>query len=238
VALAAGAAYYWVRQQMVLPGPLEKPLTLVIPKGVGSRDIGHLLEARGVIKSSLLFRGALRLESTGKPLRAGEYEFPARVSVADAVALLQSGKTVLRRFTVPEGLTVAEILAIVKGLDGASGSVTSTPPEGSLLPQTYFYSYGDSRDAIVQRMRQAMAETLDELWPGRQDGLPFATKEAALTLASIVEKETGIAEERPRVAAVFINRLRRGMRLESDPTVVYGITHGLPAGPIAIPGLV
>jgi len=167
-----------------------------------------------------------------------------------------------RKLTVPEGLTVMEILALVRAADGLQGTITLHPDEGTLLPQTYFYSYGDSRDAVVQRMRKAMDETLDELWPGRQDDLPIGSKRQALILASIVEKETGIPDERPRVAAVFVNRLRLGMRLESDPTVSYGMTlgrkplgrdltradlqaptpyntytnAGLPPGPIANPG--
>ncbi len=260
---AAGAgALVWARHQIQQPGPLAQASTVVIPKGAGASEIGRLLQAKGVIEEPLLFRLALRLEDSERPLKAGEYEFPAHISVMEVLALLQSGKTVMHKITIAEGLSVTEILGIVKAQEGLEGEITLKPGEGSLLPQTYFYSLGDSRDSVIQRMRQAMRETLDELWPKRKAGLPFETQREAVTLASIVEKETGVASERPRVAAVFVNRLRLNMRLESDPTVTYGITHGqhplgrdlnradlqaptpyntyvmpgLPPGPIANPG--
>jgi UPF0755 protein len=224
---AAVGGYFWAEHQIKAPGPLTTATTIVIPKGAGADAIARLLQSQGVISQPLLFRLALRLDDSGKPLRAGEYEIPAGISVTDLLALLQSGKTVMRKLTIAEGLTVAEILALVRAQDGLEGQITLKPAEGSLLPQTYFFTLGDSRDAVVQRMRQAMKETLEELWAKRKPGLPIDNEKDAVTLASIVEKETGVASERPRVAAVFVNRLRLNMRLESDPTVTYGITHGL-----------
>lgn len=260
--LAVGGGYLWLKWEIGSAGPLERETVVVIPKGTGAAEIGELLAERGVIRQPLMLRAAQLLSSSRRPLRAGEYEFPPAVSVADVVTLLQNGRTVVRRFTVFEGQTVAEVLALVEKLDGLEGAITERPDEGTLLPETYFYTYGDSRDAMIRRMRQAMEDVLEELWPKRQADLPIATRREALTLASIIEKETGVAAERARVAGVFVNRLRRGWRLESDPTVVYGITrgekplgreltrtdtrtatpyntyvaYGLPPGPIANPG--
>jgi len=229
-AVAAIAGYFYLQHQLEAPGPLTAPKVVVVPKGTGSGEIGALLEKQGVIQDDLLFRLALRLEKDRRPLRAGEYEFPAGATVMSAIEQMRSGRTVIRRFTVPEGLTVAEVLKIVREVEGLEGNISLRPAEGTLLPETYHYSLGDSRDAVVQRMRQAMTEALDAAWAKRQQDLPLVSKEEALTLASIVEKETGVASERPRVAAVFVNRLRLGMKLESDPTTIYGITKG--SGPL------
>ncbi len=260
--VAVGAAFFWAKSEVNSPGPLQAAITVLVPKGAGADAIARLLQERGVIEQPLLFRLALRLDDSGKLLRAGEYEIPAGISVIELLALLQSGKTVMHKITIPEGLTVAEILALVRGQDGLEGQISLQPAEGSLLPQTYFFTLGDTRDAVIQRMRQAMKETLEELWPKRKAGLPIDSEKEVVTLASIIEKETGVASERPRVAAVFINRLRLNMKLESDPTVTYGITLGrrplgrdlnrgdlqaatpyntytmvgLPPGPIANPG--
>jgi UPF0755 protein len=229
-AVAAAGAWFYIQHQLDAPGPLAAAKTVIVPKGTGSGEIGTLLEKQGVIADDFLFRIALRLDDTPRPLRAGEYEFAARISPRAAMEQMQAGRTVVRRFTVPEGLTVAEVLKIVREVEGLEGNISLRPAEGTLLPETYNYSLGDSRDAVVQRMRTAMTEALDAAWAKRQQELPLASKEEALALASIVEKETGVAAERPRVAAVFINRLRLGMRLESDPTIIYGITKG--SGPL------
>jgi UPF0755 protein len=229
-AVAAAGAWFYVNSRLDAPGPLAAPKTVIVPKGTGSAGIGTLLEKQGVIEDDLLFRLALRLDQDPRPLRAGEYEFPAGISLRAAMEQMQAGRTVQRRFTVAEGLTVAEVLKLVREVEGLEGNITLRPAEGTLLPETYSYSLGDSRDSLVQRMRQAMTEALDAAWTKRQQDLPLASKEEALTLASIVEKETGVASERPRVAAVFINRLRINMRLESDPTIIYGITKG--SGPL------
>ena len=228
--VAAAGAWFYVQQKLDAPGPLAAAKVVVVPKGTGSGEIGALLERQGVIEDDLLFRIALRLDETPRPLRAGEYEFPAGINIRAAIEQMQAGRTVVRRFTVPEGLTVAEVLKIVREVEGLEGNISLRPAEGTLLPETYNYSLGDTRDAVVQRMRTAMTEALDAAWAKRQEELPLASKEEALTLASIVEKETGVASERPRVAAVFVNRLRINMRLESDPTIIYGITKG--SGPL------
>ncbi|MGE0154075.1 MAG: endolytic transglycosylase MltG [Reyranellaceae bacterium] len=230
VALAAAGAWLYVQNRLEAPGPLAASKVVVVPKGTGSGEIGALLERQGVIDDDLLFRFALRLDRDRRPLRAGEYEFAAGTTIKAAIEQMQAGRTVVRRFTVPEGLTVAEVLKLVREVEGLEGDVSLRPAEGTLLPETYHYSLGDSRDSVVQRMRQAMTEILDAAWARRRDDLPLASKQEALTLASIVEKETGVASERPRVAAVFVNRLRLGMRLESDPTIIYGITKG--SGPL------
>jgi UPF0755 protein len=162
-----------------------------------------------------------------KPIKAGEYELPAHISMAALVDLLQSGKVVQRRLTVPEGSTTAEVLELVRKTDTLTGEITLDVKEGDLLPETYFYSRDDTRDGILLRMKEAMEKTLDEAWRKRAAGLPYASgKRDALIMASIIEKETSLAAERARVAAVYINRLRQKMKLESDPTTIYGVTGG------------
>jgi UPF0755 protein len=147
--------------------------------------------------------------------------------------MLERGETVARRVTIAEGLTVAEIFGLLEEAPGLTGPLPEPPPEGSLLPETYFFALGDSRYGLVRRMRGAMTEALEAAWANRAEGLPLASKEEALVLASIVDKETGIPAERRQVAAVFINRLRKGMPLQSDPTVIYGLTGG--EGPLQRP---
>ena len=224
IAIASIAGFGYTR--FVRSGPLAGDLVLIIPKGVGIDDISRFLENRGVLDSYHVFRLGVRLFGEGRPLKAGEYEFPKGVSPRGAMEILQSGKTVVRRLTVPEGLTTYEVLDRLAKTEGLTGSITLTPGDGELLPETYHFSYGDSRDDMVRRMQAAMRDTLSELWARRVNGLPFDTMNKAVILASIVEKETGRPDERPRVAGVFINRLRGKMRLQSDPTVVYAITGG------------
>ncbi len=247
--------------RLVAPGPLPRDTAIVIPKG-GIADIARLLAGAGVIADATVFRLAARVTGRDRAMRAGEYAFPAAVSMDAAIALLTSGKTVERRLTVAEGLTTAEVLRLVAAADGLAGEVPPSPGEGVLLPETYFFSHGDKRADIVGRMRRAMRATLDELWRARAPDLAVNTAEEALILASIIEKETAMNAERARVSAVFHNRLRRRMRLQSDPTVTYAITsgaapldreltrrdlavaspyntyrvRGLPPGPIANPG--
>lgn len=139
---------------------------------------------------------------------------------------LERGDTLVRRLTVPEGLTSREVAALLEQAEGLVGSMTEVPEEGSLLPETYHYSHGDSREGLIARMSEALDETLEALWRSRAGDLPLASPREALILASIVEKETGVPQERPLVASVFVNRLRKGMRLQSDPTVAYGLTLG------------
>ena len=244
------------------PGPLAAAGTVVIPKGAGVERIAAMLHASGVVGDRFLFAAGARLTGRGRAMRAGEYRFLAGISIDRAIALLASGETVKRRLTVAEGLTVSQALGLVAADGGLGGDLPAGVPEGSLLPETYFFSLGDSRAALIRRMRESMRETLRSLWERRAPDLALASPEEALVLASIVERETARPDERARVSAVFHNRLRRGMRLQSDPTVVYALTrgkaplgrplrradlrvaspyntyrvHGLPPGPIANPG--
>jgi len=226
VAAASSGGVFWVYHHYVKPGPLEADTVLVIQRGSGIAQISRELAKAGIIESPFIFRKGFRHLAADLPLRAGEYLFPARLPVRDVVAILQSGKTVVRRVTVAEGMTSAAVVAKLAETPGLSGTVDSVPAEGSLLPETYHFSFGDDRRAIVARMRGSMNKLLGELWPKRARELPIQSAEEAVILASIVEKETGVDSERARVAAVFINRLRRKMRLQSDPTVIYGLTLG------------
>ena len=183
------------------------------------------LSSLEIIADSRLFRLYARYRGLDSSLHAGEYEFQPAVSMAEVLARLAAGKIVLRFVTIPEGLTSREAAALVAAAEGMKG-IAETPPEGSILPETYTFTLDESRTALVARMQDAMQETLAELWANRAEGLPVSSPEEAVILASIVEKETGLPEERQRVAAVFVNRLNRGMRLQSDPTVVYAITKG------------
>ena len=207
-------------------GPLEKTKTVVIPRGAGPATMAKLLQEEGVIEHAKLFRVALLIDPSPKPIKAGEYEIPPHVSMQGLVELLQSGKVVQRRLTVPEGATTAEILDLLRKTEALSGEITLDVKEGDLLPETYFYSREDTRDGLLLRMKEAMDKTLDQAWRNRAPGLPLVTRRDALVLASMIEKETAIASERAKVASVFINRLRRRMRLDSDPTVIYAITSG------------
>jgi UPF0755 protein len=207
-------------------GPLSQPVNLVIPRGAGPGQIADLLAAYGVIDYSLIFRIGATAEGQAARLKAGEYAFAAGISARDAAALIASGRTVVRRITLPEGITTAQALAVLRTAEGFEGDIVSVPAEGELLPDTYHYSWGDVRERMLARQRRAMTDVLAELWDKRASGLPLRTPQEAVILASIVEKETGVPEERPRIAAVFLNRLKRGMRLQADPTVIYGLTQG------------
>jgi UPF0755 protein len=183
-----------------------------------------------VIANPDVFRIGVRLEQAQRGLRAGEFMFPANGSARDAMDVLLNAPPVRRRITIPEGLTTAQADQIISATDGLSGEVPDNLPEGGLLPETYYFAFGDSREALVARMLNGSRDALDELWASRADNLPIRTPEEALILASIIEKETGVAAERELVASVFVNRLRKGMRLQSDPTVVYAVTGG--SGPL------
>lgn len=208
---------------LFVPGPARQAQTIVVPRGTGVAEIAAQLSDKEVVYAPLLFRAAARV--IGSP-RAGEYEIPARATPIDIAHLMFEGKSVVRQFTAPEGLTSAEIVALLRAKEALTGDIDALPPEGSLLPETYRYTYGDSRASVIARMQKAMREKLNEVWATREGGLPIATVEQAVVLASIVEKETGVAAERARIAGVFYNRLRTGMRLQSDPTVIYALTGG------------
>lgn len=221
-----GGALYLGHTILTAEGPLEKTKNVVIPRGAGPTTMSKLLQEEGVISHPRLFRVALMIDPSPKPIKAGEYEVPARTSMQTLVELLQSGKVVQRRLTVPEGMTTAEVIDLVRKTEALAGEITLDLKEGDLLPETYFYSRDDTRDGLLMRMKEAMEKTLDEAWRKRAAGLPLANKRDALILASMIEKETAVPAERTKVAAVFINRLRRRMKLESDPTTIYGLTDG------------
>ena len=226
VLFALGFSYF-AYLEFVRPGPLADSRTLVVHKGSGVESIATELRDRGVIRDRFLFKAGARFTGRSRAMRAGEYRFPAGISMDGAIALLASGETVRRRITVAEGLTTREALGLVAAAEGLSGDLPAGVGEGSLLPETYYFSYGDSRVELVRRMRESMRKTLASLWEMRAPGIALATPEEALVLASIIERETAVALERARISAVFHNRLRRGMRLQSDPTVVYALTLGL-----------
>jgi UPF0755 protein len=253
------AGFLYARHAYTAPGPLAEPAQLVIPRG-GTTAIAAALAERQVIADPRAFLAAAWLTSGEGPLRAAEYLFPARASLAEVLEILRRGRPVQRRLTIPEGLTARQIAALIERAEGLTGE-TPAFEEGALLPETYSYQWGDTRAALVRRAEQAMAAALDEAWRQRAENLPLANPRQALILASIVERETGKAEERALVASVFINRLRRGMPLQSDPTVAYAAAdggvlerpisradlerdhpfntyriRGLPPGPIASPG--
>ena len=225
-ATVMGGSIYVGHVILTAQGPLEKTKNVVIPRGAGPTTMAKLLEEEGVIAHPRLFRVALMIDPSPKPIKAGEYEVPAHTSMQALVELLQSGKVVQRRLTIPEGMTTPEVLELVRKTEALTGDITLDVKEGDLLPETYFYSRDDTRDGLLLRMKEAMEKALDEAWRKRAAGLPLANKREALILASMIEKETAVPAERTRVAAVFINRLRRRMKLESDPTTIYGLTEG------------
>jgi len=256
ICLVAYAHFYYTAS-----GPLSEPKTVLFKRGTGFEEIVDNMAEAEVIRHPLLFKVIAVLLGDARKFKAGEYEFSAAISPKLVMDMIAAGRVVVHKLTVPEGLTVKQVLALLDAEPMLEGQVRDTIPEGSLLPQTYHFTYGDDRNLLVGRMRSGMTQTIEELWPTRKPGLPLETAAQAVTLASIVEKETGLDHERGRVAAVFINRLRLGMKLQSDPTVIYGIEQsgnlgrsltfsdlrtpsayntyviaGLPPGPIANPG--
>ena len=229
-AALAGGVGYWGWTHFTEPGPLDQETTLVVPQGAGLRAIARTLADGGVIAQPEVFMAAARLTGRHGALRAGEYAFEPGVSQQQVLAKLTVGETVDRFVTIPEGLTSRQVVDLLAEAEGLVGEIEEVPPEGSLLPETYHYERGVSRAEMIRRMQTAMDEALADLWETRAPDLPFDDKQDAVTLASIVEKETGVGAERAKVAGVFVNRLKRGMRLQSDPTVIYSLTEG--AGPL------
>ncbi len=207
-------------------GPLPVRKEIFIEKGMSLRQIATYLKKEGIIESPAIFTFGVRAHNNATSMKAGEYSIPARSSAKMVMDILTGGQTYIRRVTIPEGLTSAQIVDILNKTDSLIGDINSIPKNGTLLPETYYYSFGDTRQSIIVRMQNAMIRTLNELWPNRSPDVPFKNADEAVILASIVEKETSISAERSHVASVFLNRLEKGMRLQSDPTVIYAVTNG------------
>jgi UPF0755 protein len=242
---------------------IEQPTQFLVEKGSGLGLVAERLENQGLISNRMIFQaGGVALKKQGD-LQQGMFEIPPHASMADILELFTEGKPIPFGVSVPEGFTSWQVAERVKNAAQLVGELTAVPPEGSLLPDTYNYTPGDTRQSVVDRMLEAQKKALAEIWANRDPNLPLKTPEELVTLASVVEKETGLAAERPLVAAVFVNRLKKHMRLQSDPTTIYGLTNGqgplgrglkkseieaktpyntyqidgLPAGPIANPGI-
>ena len=261
-AIASMSLLVWSRQRIDERGPLAANKVLYIAPGTEGADIIAELEREGVIDSPFMLNVALLLEGNRSKLKPGEYLFKQNVSLRDVIDTLISGKQVLHAITIPEGLTSEQVVERLRNNDVLLGDITDVPKEGSLLPETYKVARGAVRVDVIKKMQDDQKRAVDQIWSRRANGLPLRSPYELVTLASIVEKETGKADERPRVASVFLNRLKNRMRLQSDPTIVYGLAggkgslgraitradlekptpyntyliDGLPPGPIANPG--
>jgi UPF0755 protein len=261
-AVVGGLAIAVGKQRFEAPGPLDRERIVNIPRGLGIKDIADLLHREGVIDQPWVFMGGVIALKARDELKYGEYQFHRQASLRDVVDTLVEGKAIQHHVTVPEGLTSEQIVARLLENDVLGGSLKEIPKEGTLLPETYRFTRGTTREQIIQRMQQAQKRAIQDAWERRSSDLPLQNAEQLVVLASIVEKETGRADERSRVAAVFVNRLKQKMKLQSDPTIIYGLVGGkgtlgrpimrseieqptpyntyvitgLPPGPIANPG--
>ena len=224
--IAAAAFYGSISVSFGVRGPHTSAITLVVPKGAGLNRVSHMLAARGAIRQPRLFAVGARMRGAAERLQAGEFRIPARASMDEVLTRLVSGDVVQHRLTVPEGLSVREVISLLTENPVLDGQIAEIPEEGSLRPETYYFVHGETRTQILRRMQQAQDSLLGELWVARDPATPVQSIEEALILASIVEKETALEGERARIAAVFLNRFKKGMRLQSDPTVIYGLTGG------------
>jgi len=262
LALAVGGAWRTARQWYAAPGPLTEETTVGIEPGTGLHGIARVLADAGVVRHPLVYLAMVLAEQPRAVWQAGEYAFPPGIAPQAVTAKLTQGEVVIHRLTIPEGLVTEDILAMLRQELRLTGELSGDVAEGTLLPATYFFRRGDSRAQMLARMQAHMQAVVDAAWHARKPDVPLRTPQEALTLASIVEKETGLPEEQGRVAAVFLNRLRRGMKLQADATTLYAIarargerkqvlsrddlaiaslyntyvTPGLPPGPIAHPG--
>jgi UPF0755 protein len=225
--VAAGAALYFGKQAFETSGPTTQARTFLVKPNSGVGQIATQLEQNGFITDATIFRIGVRTYGGEKTFKAGEYEVQAGASMRDVMELLQSGKSILHSLTIPEGLTVAQAFRRIADHEALSGEMPKElPPEGSLAADTQRFTRGQERKAIIAKMREQQAKLIEEVWEKRSPDLPIKTMDEFVTLASIVEKETGIDSERPHVASVFVNRLRKKMRLQSDPTIIYGLFGG------------
>jgi UPF0755 protein len=262
LAIMSGFVLVVGKQRFEAPGPLNADRIVILPRGSGIRDIADVLMREGVIDQPWVFVGGVLVLKAREGLKAGEYQFKAHASLSDVVATIVDGKVVAHQFSMAEGLTSEQIVARLLDDDVLTGNIKEIPREGTLLPDTYNFTRGVTREQMIQRMQLAQQRLVKEIWDRRSADLPIKTPEQLVILASIIEKETGKPEERTRVAAVFVNRLKQKMRLQSDPTIIYGLVggkgtlgraimkseidqptpyntyliDGLPPGPIANPG--
>nr|WP_321456807.1 endolytic transglycosylase MltG [uncultured Cohaesibacter sp.] len=226
IVLAIGGALYYGKQTFIEEGPLKQEKTILVSGGTGLATIAEILERQNVISDQTIFNYGVQIYRQDTKLKAGEYLFRPGVSMMQVMKILTSGKSILHSLTIPEGYTSYQIYQELQDDEILVGDLKDVPPEGTMLPETYKFARGTTRAEMVKRMTDAHKRAVDEIWSRRAADLPLKTKEELVTLASIVEKETGKASERTRVAGVFINRLNQGIKLQSDPTVIYGIFGG------------
>ena len=230
-AVLAGAAglfaFFYFASAASRPGPNAHDQTFVVERGATGASIANALERQGLIYDSLVFRVASRLRGGGD-MQAGEYLIPAHASAREIVQMMTSGDALQHALTFPEGITISAVMRILQESEVLTGDMPEAPPEGSILPDTYHVQRGTTRAALLQQMRAARDAAVAEVWASRAPNLPLRSADDLVNLASIVERETGVASERPQVAAVFVNRLRRPMRLETDPTIIYGVCKTYP----------
>jgi UPF0755 protein len=227
VAIVLGGGALWIgKTRYYAPGPLVQEKAVIIPNDYGVMDIADLLLKQGVIDDKWVFVGAAAGTRASGKLKAGEYAFAAGSSIQQVLNTIVSGKVIEYVVTIPEGLTSDQIVERVLAVEELSGSVRQVPREGSLMPDTYKITRGTSREDLLRRMARTQDATLKEIWEKRDPDLPLKSPHELVILASIVEKETGVPEERAQVASVFINRLNKKMRLQSDPTIIYGLVRG------------
>ncbi len=231
--LAAGAVagifvFAFFSSAISRPGPSTEDTAFVVERGASGASIAAALQEQNLITDPLLFRIANRLHAQSDTLQAGEYNIPAGASVKEIVEMISGGEALQHSLTFPEGITIDGVMRILRESEVLTGEMPEAPPEGSILPDTYHVQRGMTRAALLQQMRDAHDEAVAEIWAGRAQNLPITSPEQLVNLASIVERETGVASERPLVAGVFINRLRRPMRLETDPTIIYGVCKRYP----------
>jgi UPF0755 protein len=229
VACVAVGVFYFIQMEFDRPGPLKVSTVFVVPKGESTTAIADRLTTEGIITDRRIFMASIfyfmHLKGQGS-LKAGEYQFDKHASMRQVLDTLVEGKSVQQRVTFPEGWTSQQIIERLAANPELEGPVPEVPAEGSLLPDTYSFGTKDTREDIIQRMQVAQQKFLQKIWEERDPDIMVKTPEEAVILASIVEKETGVAEERPRIASVFHNRLKKRMRLQSDPTIIYGIFGG------------
>ena len=212
--------------QFVAEGPLENPTETLIDKGKSLRKIAKQLYREGIIASPSIFEIGVRASGQTNNIKAGEYSIPRHASSKMVMNILTSGNTYIRRLVVPEGLTSEQVVALVDNAKGLMGTIIQIPKEGTLLPDTYHYSWGDTKEGMIERMKNAMERAVEELWAARDPNISLKTPKEAVVMASIIEKETSRNSERAHIASVFYNRMKQGIRLQSDPTVIYAVTNG------------